>query len=148
MDIPECHFELDSTLTELASVQQWLNELAEWHRLNDDTRYAVQLCVEEALANVILHGYCGQPGHPIVIRTWNSDGSLYLVIEDKAPFFRPSWPSLSNGAQPATLESIAPGGNGIRLIHRFAGSIAYEELAQGNRLTLGFKILSGDSVSI
>ena len=139
MDIPESHFELDSTLTELVRVQRWLDDLAEWHRLNDETRYAVQLCMEEALANVILHGYCGQPGHLIVIRTWNSDGTLYLVIEDKAPFFNPRFPSPPNGVRPATLESVVPGGNGIRLVHRFAGSIAYEELPRAIALRLDLR---------
>jgi len=139
LDTPSSLLELDSQLTELTRAQAWVEELSDFYGLGDETRFAVQLCMEEALANVVLHGYRSESGHPILIRSWALDGTLYFAVEDKAqPFVPGSVPT--NGVVSANLESIAPGGNGIRLMHRFAGSLAYEALADGNRLTLGFAV--------
>src|ERR1700749_1944790 len=74
--------ELDSRLTELSRVQPWVEGLADQYGFGEDTRFAMQLCVEEALANVVMHGYRNEPGHPIVIRCSVSAGNLLFVIED------------------------------------------------------------------
>jgi anti-sigma regulatory factor (Ser/Thr protein kinase) len=133
--------ELDSRLTELTRVQPWIEALADHYCLSEDTRFAVHLCLEEALANVVMHGYRNEPGHPIVIRSLVSAGDLLFVIEDQAPAFTPGEPTTpGDAAAPVSLESIEPGGNGIRLLYRFAGSVAYERFADGNRLTIGFPI--------
>ena len=143
MDKTEDRLELDSRLDELSRVQPWVDALADRHGVAQDTRYAMQLCMEEALANVVLHGYQNQPGHPIVIRSSIADGLLFFAIEDQAPRFAPIDPDPQDDARPpASLDSIEPGGNGIRLMRHFAASVAYEELPDGNRLTLGFPLPS------
>ena len=145
MEEPLDRLELDSRLSELSRVQPWADALADRYGLAEDAHFAVNLCLEEALANVVLHGYQNEPGHPIVIQTSVSSGSLFFAIEDKAPPFAPVDPG---EAQPLDLDTMQPGGNGIRLIHRFAGSIAYERLPHGNRLTIGFPVRTGKSVSV
>ena len=142
MDNPQDQLELDSQLTELSRVQPWIEALADLYGFSEDARFAMQLCVEEALANVVLHGYRSEAGHPIVLRASVSDGILFFAIDDKAsPPFAPTESVPSNGAtKPATLETIEPGGNGILLLHRFAGSLRYEKLPDGNRLTIGFPV--------
>jgi anti-sigma regulatory factor (Ser/Thr protein kinase) len=143
MDKTEDRLELDSRIDELGRVQPWVDALADRHGVAQDTRYAMQLCMEEALANVVLHGYRNQPGHPIVIRSSVADGILFFAIEDQAPPFAPIDPDPQGDARPpASLESIEPGGNGILLMRHFAASVAYEELPGGNRLTLGFSLPS------
>jgi serine/threonine-protein kinase RsbW len=141
MDEFEDVLELDSSLAELSRAWPWAEGLADRHRLSDETRYAIQLCLEEALANVVLHGYGNQPGHPIVIRSSLTDGWLLLAIEDEAATFAPVEPaSASEVREPASLESIQPGGNGIKLMRKFAGSVKYEPVPKGNRLVLGFPL--------
>ena len=136
---PQDRLELDSRLTELNRVQAWVEMLADRLGLIEETRFAIQLCLEEVLANIILHGYREQPGHPIVIWSYVSGETVFFGIEDKAPSFNPLASSEYNtAAQPASLESMEPGGNGIRLMRRFAGSIEFERLEHGNRLTMGF----------
>jgi anti-sigma regulatory factor (Ser/Thr protein kinase) len=140
--------ELDSRLTELTRVQPWIDALADQYGFGEDKRFAMHLCVEEALANVVMHGYGNEPGHPIVMRSSVSGNNLLLVIEDRAPAFVPVDPGGRGEATAAiNLEAIEPGGNGIRLLYRFAGSVAYERLAEGNRLTIGFP-LPEDGVSV
>jgi serine/threonine-protein kinase RsbW len=138
---PEDLLVLDSRLAELSRVQLWADASADRLGLSDKTRYAIRLCLEEALANVILHGYRSESGHPIVIRRWLSSEGLFFAIEDKAPEFAPDDEPPSNGsAESPTIESLTPGGNGIRLLRHFAGSLVYEQLGDGNRLTFGFSI--------
>lgn len=132
--------EVDSRLTELSRVQPWIDGLADQYGVSEETRFAMQLCMEEALANVVIHGYGSQPGHPIVIRSSVSGDQLLFAIEDQAAPFAPVEPAAPGDAGPAILEEIEPGGNGIRLLYRFAGSVEYERFADGNRLTIGFPI--------
>lgn len=140
MDKTQDRLDLDSRLEELSRVPPWIDALADRYGLAEATRFAMQLCMEEALANVVLHGYGNEPGHPIVIRSSIADGSLFFTIDDQAPPFAPPESAPANDATPATPDSIQPGGNGIRLMRRFAGSLAYERLSGGNRLTLGFPL--------
>jgi serine/threonine-protein kinase RsbW len=141
MDNPQNRLELDSRLSELSRVQPWIESLANRHGFEEEALFAIQLCIEEALANVVLHGYLGEPGHPIAIQASVSAGILSFTIDDNAPPFSPvAVPSQSDGTNRDTLESIQPGGNGIRLLSRFAGSLAYERLSGSNRLTIGFPL--------
>jgi len=139
MDNPQDRLELDSQLTELSRVQPWIEVIADRHGVAEDTRFAMQLCMEEALANVILHGYHSEPGHPIVLETSVSADTLMFTIDDQAPPFSPIAPGWRDDeTKSVSLESIQPGGNGLRLLRHFGGSINYERLADGNRLTIGF----------
>src|SRR5437764_221806 len=79
--------ELDSRLAELSRVIPWAEGLAARFGLGQDALFAVNLCLEEALANVVMHGYKNEPGHSIAIRVFASDGVLSFAIEDQAPPF-------------------------------------------------------------
>lgn len=134
----EARLTLKSQLSELARAQQCVDALAAVHPIPHDTVNAIQLCLEEACCNIIRHGYAGQPDQAISIeyRIDKSAGVLEFIIEDTAPHFNPL--EVQEPAAPATLEEMIPGGQGIRLIRRFAASVNWQPLAQGNRLTLGF----------
>lgn len=138
MEDPQDRLALDSRLTELIRVQPWIEALADRFGFGEEDRFSMQLCMEEALANLVLHGYRNQPGHPIVIGAFATASTLFFTIDDKAAPFIPVEPAAP--AKPVSLESIEPGGNGIHLLHRFAGSVAYESFPIGNRLTIGFSL--------
>ena len=148
MDEPQDRLELDSRLTELSRIQPWIEAVADRHALAETSRFSIHLCLEEALANVVMHGYRSEPGNPIVIRTFVSDGTLFFAIDDKAPPFAPIPGPRNDVRKPASLESIEPGGNGLLLLHRFAGSVDYERLSDGNRLTIGFPVSMNNDVSV
>src|SRR5579863_8090537 len=48
---------LESKLSELNRVPSWLEHLASLHAIPDQTRYAMDLCLEEVLSNIVRHGY-------------------------------------------------------------------------------------------
>ncbi len=132
--------ELGSSLTELARVAPWVGELADEYDFSDETRFAIELCLEEVLSNIVRHGYRGEAGQQISIDFARRDGGLIFVVEDSAPQFEPIEPA---DAVPESLDTITPGGQGIRLLYRFAGSVKYERLDGRNRLTIEFSCQDG-----
>ena len=130
---------LDSRLSEITRAQIWAEALADRLRLSEEVRYAVLLCLEEALANVVLHGYRNEPGHPICLRACVSDDALLFEVQDKAPPFalEDALRSTERGDH-VPLESLSPGGYGLGLLRHFSRSLVHEKLADGNRLAMSF----------
>jgi anti-sigma regulatory factor (Ser/Thr protein kinase) len=136
---------LRSRLADLTRVAPWVESLAAEHDLSPELSFAVNLCLEEALSNLIRHGYGGETDQAIAIhcsirRAATGAGQLAFVIEDHAPHFNPLAAAQAETASSQTLDELAPGGQGIRLLRKFAGSLQYESLPVGNRLTIGFSI--------
>jgi serine/threonine-protein kinase RsbW len=141
----EAKLRLGSRLADLAQVAPWVESLAAEHELPAELSFAVDLCLEEALSNVIRHGYNGQPDRPItihctILRPADGVGQLTVAIEDHAPHFNPLDTVQAEATSSQTLDELVPGGQGVRLLRKFAGSLKYEPLPDGNRLTIGFSI--------
>ena len=129
--------ELRSRISELARIFPWIERLASRHAIPANTQFAMNLCLEEALSNIIRHGYSGQPGHPISVRFGSPRKDYYVfAVEDEAPPFNPveapELPALN------ALDDIGVGGQGLRLLRRFADALEYQPTATGNRLSIGF----------
>jgi anti-sigma regulatory factor (Ser/Thr protein kinase) len=128
---------LRSHLSEMSRLPRWLESLASRHDIPDEVQFAIDLCLEEAVSNVIRHGYAGAEDRSVTV-VFVSPRTRYFefLIEDEAPHFDPL-------AAPA-LEAISPeqairvGGQGIRLLRQFADSVEYESTTSGNRLRIGF----------
>ena len=128
--------ELRSSLAELGLVLPWVEKLASRYTFGERLVFAINLCLEEALSNIIRHGYQGDKTHPIRVTYQRDAHEMRFVIEDEAPHFRPS----DYGAwAPTSLEELTPGGLGIPLMRRFSNRVEWEPLPIGNRLTLAFK---------
>jgi serine/threonine-protein kinase RsbW len=128
---------LRSQIAELKLVPQWITTLASEYKIPANTQYAMNLCMEEVLSNIIRHGYANKPDRVIVIRYVPAQGeSHFLVVDDEAPRFNPL------AAKETTVEEMLDGtrigGLGMRLVRGIATSLEYEPTALGNRLTLGF----------
>lgn len=143
---PEPRLTLEGRLEDLAQVWPWIEALARQYSISARTEYAIQLCLEEALSNVVRHGYSGQANQSIAVACtveYASSGAREMVftIEDQAPPFDPlAYARSGEAPTPATIAELEPGGQGIRLIRKFADRVAWERLPNGNRLTLGFTI--------
>ncbi len=143
MPSPRQLLQLDSRLSELSRVRPWVESAADRLGFTEEDQFAILLCLEEALANIILHGYRAQPGHPIDLAASVEDGTFRITIDDQAPPFSPLDPQpapVNGSAGDSSLDSLAPGGNGLRLLNRFAGSLHYERLRAANRLTITFPV--------
>ena len=146
MTVPDTHevrkrLELTSTLADLGRVAPWVGELAALYGFSDDARFAIELCLEEALSNIVRHGYAGEAGHALTVDFARVEDKALFVVVDNAPAFEPLQPG---EAASANLNTMTPGGQGLRLLYRFANSVEYERLEDGNRLTLGFVVETGN----
>jgi serine/threonine-protein kinase RsbW len=133
--------ELRSELAELARVVPWVEALAGRYTIPKNTTFAINLCLEESISNVVRHGYKSNPGQTIVVDFRTSAGELIFIIEDKAPHFQPADMGIP---MPQSLETMTPGGLGIPLMRRFADRVEWEPLSDGNRLTLVFLLPQSD----
>ena len=101
--------------------------------LSDIDRSRTVLAVDEALANVIEHGYAGREGE-ITLRLSEDDTSFTVVIEDGAPPFNPL--SRAPIDIDAKLDEGADGGMGVEVLRRLTEA-RYELTDKGgNRLIL------------
>jgi len=131
--------ELRSRLSEMVQLPVWLQGLASRYVIPEDTEFAMNLCLEEVLSNIIRHGYAGQEDRSVVVHYTTPRSGLHVfVVEDEARHFNPlAAPDLS--ALSASGE-IRVGGQGIRLLRQFANGLEYEPMPAGNRLTLTFSV--------
>jgi serine/threonine-protein kinase RsbW len=128
---------LRSQLSELARIPAWVADLRLRHSISENVQFAIDICLEEALSNVIRYGYAGTgDGRLVVSFAAPRERYFEFVVEDEAPRFNP----LEELDLPALKpnEEIRVGGQGIRLLRQFADAIEYERTSTGNRLRLGF----------
>ena len=133
---------LKSQLDDMALLWPWVESLAVEYSIPADTVFGVHLCLEEAISNVIRHGYDGQPGNTLTVDCASPNAhEVVFTIEDQAPPFDPASGSLIE-EQPVTspMDYLRPGGRGILLMRKFSHSLKYERLAGGNRLAIGFSL--------
>lgn len=134
---------LESNPLELCGDLSGLRRLAGWiearsqHGLSADTWFAVQLCLEEAVANIIMHGGGAKDDRlQIAVALERNGGTLVARIEDSGREFDPTQfppPSVAK-----SLEEAKVGDLGIHLMRSFASDMHYERRDGRNRLTLRF----------
>jgi anti-sigma regulatory factor (Ser/Thr protein kinase) len=94
----------------------------------------ISLAVDEALCNVITHGYERRSDGPVWINLWSDDAEparIKIVIEDLAPQVDP------DSIQPRDLDDIRPGGLGVHIIREVMDEVRYERRSdRGMRLTM------------
>jgi anti-sigma regulatory factor (Ser/Thr protein kinase) len=124
-------------LSEIARVADWVERLASQYAIAESTQFAINLCLEEVLSNIILHGLKGHHGRTVVLHfSATQKGRFLFVVEDDAPRFNP----LEQQPLPALSpnQEIRIGGQGLRLLQEFADTLEYEPTPTGNRLKIGF----------
>jgi serine/threonine-protein kinase RsbW len=129
---------LRSDLSEIARLPPWIQKLASLYSLPERTQFAMDLCLEEAVSNVIRHGYAGESHHTLTVRSeMRPERLLTLIVEDDAPPFNPLL--LPEPVLPNSIGEIEPGGQGVLLLKKFADAVEYHRTASGNRLSMGFR---------
>jgi serine phosphatase RsbU (regulator of sigma subunit)/anti-sigma regulatory factor (Ser/Thr protein kinase) len=104
----------------------------------EDLRHDVRVCLEEALANLILHAQPRDGDKHIRLRlTASSDGATLIVSDRCVPYDITD--DIPRSAPRAPGE-IRIGGNGVTLIRALAGRVQYSAEADGNDLRLEFGV--------
>jgi anti-sigma regulatory factor (Ser/Thr protein kinase) len=126
---------LRNDLAELKRLAGWI---ASWTQqgVAVDSSFAIQVCLEEAVANIIMYAAANDDRLEIAVELARSGGMLVACIEDTGRQFDPTQvppPTVAKSLQEAKV-----GGLGIHLIRRFANGMDYERRDGRNRLTLRF----------
>jgi serine/threonine-protein kinase RsbW len=124
---------LRKDLAELTRLAGWIEGWAQ-QGVSPDMSFAVQLCVEEAVANVIMYGAAEDDRLEIAVELERNGGALVVRIEDNGRLFDPT-----QVPPPPAVTSLEDAGHfGIHLMRSFATGMHYERRDGRNRLTLRF----------
>jgi anti-sigma regulatory factor (Ser/Thr protein kinase) len=133
---------LQSRLDAVALIWPWLESLALEYRIPTETQFAIDLCLEEAVSNVIRHGYDAQTDQPITVEFKAGIDELTFTIEDHAPPFDPLLNATTeNPPVASSIEDFPVGGLGILLMRKFAKNLEYKALDRGNQLAIRFPLV-------
>ena len=121
----------------------WAEDLARELTLPSSTSYAIQLCLEEAFTNIVRHGFVDAGprvhcGEQVRIAAEMVDGDVVLTIEDGGVRFNPL--EYRSVATSGSIEDAIVGGQGIRLMRRFAHQMDYAWCNNRNCLRLRFVV--------
>jgi len=129
---------IEADMAGLIRASAWAETVATRLALPSTTAFGLNLCVEEAISNIIRHGFGGAApnGEDIHLTVAATPRALTLTIADRAPAFDPR--GHIQPAHPAAVEAARVGGMGIHLMRQFAEALEYERRDGMNRLTLRF----------
>lgn len=120
----------------LARLGEWVDKVVATLVLEAKAEYALRLCVEEAVANVVMHGVPagGTDAGTVTLRLHADAETVCIAIEDHCAAFDPL--HVTPPKKPSNLAEAQEGGLGIHLMRQFVRSIDYARLDGTNRLTL------------
>jgi len=144
---PHVKLELRSNPLFLSGAREMVSSIAKRLGFSDESAAHIALAIDEALCNVIRHGYDKAAERPIWISLFPEGGvltpesqgqpspttALRIVIEDEARQV-----DLAE-IKSRDLEEIRPGGLGVHIIRQVMDSVKYEHRpgpAGGMRLTM------------
>jgi anti-sigma regulatory factor (Ser/Thr protein kinase) len=126
---------LRNHLSELPRLARWAEARMEgW---SPDLKFAVALCLEEAVANIIMHGGAMRDEVKIAVEIERDGKSLTATIEDNGVNFDPT--QLPPPARAASLDAATVGDLGVHLMRSFSSNMEYQRRGGRNRLTLRFR---------
>jgi serine/threonine-protein kinase RsbW len=123
--------------SELARFSRWLDEQEHLLPIPDDFSYAVRLCLEEALTNLVKHTSATSEEPDITVDLVRLGDEFVAAIEDHGPPFDPRAAPVPE--LPDSLDTAVPGGLGILLMRSFASEIDYHTASGRNLLTFRFR---------
>jgi serine/threonine-protein kinase RsbW len=113
---------IESDIHAIPRVSLVLDQAMQAYGFSEEEILDTQLAVEEAITNVIVHGYAKGPG-TIVISCHTTRGIAEIQIEDSAPPFNPL--SIPEPDISAEIEERQIGGLGVFLIRQVMDEISY-----------------------
>jgi serine/threonine-protein kinase RsbW/sigma-B regulation protein RsbU (phosphoserine phosphatase) len=100
--------------------------------------FAINVALEELLANTMSYGYVDDREHEIVVQIWREDADLVIDIADDARPFDPT--QVAPPDLDAPLDERPVGGLGIHLVRNMMDRMDYRGDGQHNRVRLRKRI--------
>lgn len=100
----------------------------------------LELCVVEALTNVIQHAYRGEAGHPVTLHITLTGEELELRVRDEGVRMPDGLLERPEPEEASTVDALAESGRGLFLMRRLVDRIGYHAGPEGNTLLLARRL--------
>ena len=122
-------------LQDMAAFAKWVENITGELDLSPSAAFAVQLCLEELVANVILHAVpLAARKLSVTISFVPAGKNLRVTVEDDGAPFDPTAAAIPS----AKPDLNTTGGRGLMLIRHFAQALTYSRAGDRNRTMLDF----------
>lgn len=121
--------QIPAKLDQLAAARQFVGQSVQQACTDQDFIYDLQIAIDEALTNIILHGYREDPAGQISIQVDAQPGSVVITVRDHASAFDPTIPPPPE--LPTILNQRRLGGMGIYLMRASTDEMIYRRTADG-----------------
>jgi serine/threonine-protein kinase RsbW len=123
-------------LAQLERLADWAEDFVRAAGVPFDRLFAIQLCVEEAVANVIRHSGAADIRQDIAVELVRAEDDVLATVADRGRSFDPT--TAPAFCKPASIAAASAGRFGIHLMRSFADDMRYERRDGWNRLMLRF----------
>lgn len=130
----ELRFTLKNRIAEIAALGERLGEFAAVNQLTPNVLHDLNLALEEAVTNIISHGYSDHREHEILVCIRVESGAVIAELKDDARPFNPLTVPEADATKP--LDERTAGGLGIHLMRKLMDGIEYQRLEDGNLLIM------------
>lgn len=126
---------IEARLEQVRDACDFVVACAETTGMDERAVYHCQMAVDEALTNIIEHGYGFEGEESAIEICCQRDGERFVItLIDESPAFNPLEHEAPDPDEP--LDSREPGGWGIYFIRRLMNDVSYDYVNGKNRLTL------------
>lgn len=128
----------------ISILADWAEGWATAHDLDNHAAFAMRLCVEEAVTNIVLYAYAPEtgPGTVAAAACLAADEVRLTITDLGRPF---DVAAARDDGREGDIISATIGGRGIRLMREFSDRLEYARDGDQNRLTLIFAVNGSSS---
>ena len=123
---------LQAELGLLSQIREYAIDTATALGVTSEAFLDLRLAIDEAITNILTHGYGGPGEIELDLSVANSD--LVVRLRDKAPTFDPALAPSVDLTTPDQRDS--PGGFGVFLMRSAMDEIVHRKIENGNELTM------------
>lgn len=133
---------ITNDLREITNVAGQIDEFCETNNIASEIAYAVNLSLEELLANTISYAYDDEGKHQIEVIARLENDTLFIIVVDDGVAFDPTKSPTPDNV--VSLDEPEIGGLGILLINRMMDGVEYQRRADCNIIILSKSTLVGN----
>ena len=122
--------EMPTRLRAIDEVREWASRHVGEAGLDEEVAFAVEIALAEALANVVLHSFGGEPHHVVPVTLDIDQHEARITIRDRGEPFDPRPYRRPN------LDEASAGGYGVYLIDKVMDEVIREPTNDGTVITL------------
>lgn len=136
--VEKCQLIIHNKVEEIAQLAEFIDQIAEKKNLDFSLSTALNLALEEAVANVVLYAYPKGSDGIVEIGALLGEENIEISITDSGTPFDPT--AMPDADITLSAEDRKIGGLGIHLVRNIMDSVKYERIDGKNILTMTKKI--------